>query len=350
MDELVHDFMCEAAEGLTGLQGGVARLAVDPTDAASAADMLRRLHGLKGVYSFMGFARSEALAHAGESLLAAMTERAAAPAALSLLTRMIERLGGLYADTSALRAEPEGDDRDLIAALEGAAVELHGREALPAPQTALPPAVPTIIFAHNGLDRRAPAPWCGLDTFARALGDRLGKRVDLTVGGDDVRIASAAAAPLRTALIAMVRNACDHGVENPMERRIRGKPTLSVLHLSVHRTDEGVAIELADDGRGVDPAQIRSRCVASGHMDVSVAARLTDEEAQRQIFATGITTAPAVTALSGRGLGLELVRRELDSLGGSVSLASVPGRGARFVMALPASALAAPAARGRVAA
>lgn len=346
MDDLVADFVCEAAEGLGGLQAGFARLALDGADTAAISELLRRLHGLKGLCGFVGFTRAEALAHAGEDLLSALAKGGSRVSAASLapLGEMIERLGDLFANAAAAQGEPVGDDGDLIALIEETATILggDGRKAEAFSSSAIPAALGAGSLA---LERRVRAPWSGLDTLARALGDRLGKRIELMVGGDDVRIAPHAAPALRTALIALVRNACDHGVETSAERRAAAKPTRALLRLSVHLVPEGASIELADDGRGIDPARVRAGCIASGRLDAAGAAALGDAEAQALVFAPGVTTADTVTALSGRGMGLELVRREVESLGGEVDLNSVPGHGARFVMRLPASVLATPAAR-----
>jgi two-component system chemotaxis sensor kinase CheA len=347
MDDLVSDFVCEAAEALGGLQAGVARLAVDRADGQAAAEMLRRLHGLKGLCGFVGFARAEALIHAGESLTAALAANPPSSTALALLAQMIERMGELFVFAAEHRAEPAGEDAELITALEAAAI---GRAVSAFGGAYVAPDEAGSRAAWPDADRRIRAPWTGLDTLAQALGDRLGKRIELMVGGDDLRIAPGAAATLRTALIALVRNACDHGVETPTERRAAAKPTLSILRLSVHRQGDGAVIEMADDGRGVDPQHILAECVASGRLSASEAAGLDEADAQRLIFSPGVSTAPVVNSLSGRGLGLELVRSQLERLGGTVILTSQPGQGARFVLTLPATAVATPAARNRVAA
>jgi two-component system chemotaxis sensor kinase CheA len=353
MDDLVSDFVCEAAETLGGLQAGLSRLAVDRNDPSAAVEMLRRLHALKGLCGFIGFCRAEALAHAGESLLSALAVSPVSHDALTTLSQTLERLAALLAAAATRRAEPEGEDADLIGTLEDIAAGL--RNAPPGAQPAIaeasigPSARGGQVMPPNA-ERRTRAPWAGLDTLAGALGDRLGKRIELMVGGDDLRIAPAAAAPLRTALIALVRNACDHGVESPAERRAAAKPSLSLLRLSVHRSATGAVIELADDGRGVDPEFVREQCIASGRLEPHAAAALGADEVQNLIFSPGVTTAASVNSISGRGMGLELVRSELAAIGGAVTLASTPGRGARFVLTLPGSALATPAARSRVAA
>jgi two-component system chemotaxis sensor kinase CheA len=354
MDDLVADFACEAAESLGGLQAGLARLAADRADSSAAAEMLRRLHGLKGVCGFVGFSRAEALAHAGENLLAAI---AAVPAGVSSATlapvgSLIERLGELLVGAAEMRGEPEGDDAELIArmAMTATVLSAHAGPSIQ-PTSSLGIDLQELLQAAGVTpDRRIRAPWSGLDTLARSLGDRLGKRIELMVGGDDLRIAAKATPALRTALIALVRNACDHGVETPAERRQAAKPARALLRLSVHYVADGASIEFSDDGRGIDPARIRQGCLEAGRLDAAAAAALADDEALELVFAPGVTTAEAVTALSGRGLGLEVVRSEVEGLGGRVELSSTPGHGVRFVISLPASALATPAARSRAAA
>lgn len=324
MDDVVAEFAVEAAEALVGLQAGLAKLAAQPKDRAAAADMLHRLHGLKGACAFLGLGRAEALAHAGETVLAAFAE-VPASVALAELGAMIQRLGELLDHAIRRRTEPEGDDAELIAALEAAACPRPRAGDAAEPAAPILPILPDFAASMTG-DRRTPAPWAGLDSLVRALGDSLGKRVQFAVGGDDVRIAREAAPALRTALIALVRNACAHGVETAAERRAAAKPALSILRLSLHRSADGVTLELADDGRGFEPS-IEGRA-----------------------FEHGVSTARALTPLAGRGLGLSLVRREVEALGGAVRVASTPGLGARIVLALPASVLATPAARGRTAA
>lgn len=349
MDNLVSDFVCEAAGALGGLQSGLARLAIDRTDRAAMAEIQSRLHGLKGGCGFVGFVRAEALAHAGESLLAAIAAASGpvSAAAIAPLGVMVERFGELFALAADTHGEPAGDDGALIALIEEAAVGLRGVRADFQPSEIKPSGLSAAAIVS---DRRVSAPWSGLDALARSLGDRLGKRIELMVGGDDLRICPAATPALRTALIALVRNACDHGVESPSERRAAAKPTRAILRLSVHLREDGACIELADDGRGIDPDRIRQTCIDAGLMTAEAASAMNQTQLQAQVFSPGVTTTDEITALSGRGLGLELVRREVEGLGGVVELTSSPGHGTRFLMRLPVSVLASSAARSRVAA
>jgi two-component system chemotaxis sensor kinase CheA len=327
MDDLVSDFVLEAAETLAGLQTGLSALSLRRADVDTIPDMLRRLHGLKGLCGFVGLPQAEAVAHAAEDLLSIAHKAPHVPdsVTLGMIAEMIGRLGQMLSAAAQQHLKYDGDDEELVTALEVIVTDMQPVR----------------------LERRTRAPWCGLDTLARALGDRLGKRIDLVVGGDDLRIDMAAAPAVRTALIALVRNACDHGVEPPSERRARGKPTLSILHLTVRHTEGGVAIDMIDDGRGVDAHKVRARFFALGGTEAASEAGLSAHE---MLFTPGLSTAETLTALSGRGLGLDLVRREVERLGGDIEMDSNPGRGCRFTLALPHTVLASPTARRRAAA
>lgn len=331
MDDLVSDFVLEAAETLAGLQSGLCALTLRRADVDTIPDMLRRLHGLKGLCGFVGLPRAEAVAHTAEELLMVCHKRPDVPDAVTIrmIGELIGRLGQMLSEATQQQINREIGDNQLVTALEVLVTDMQ-------------PAAP--------MERRTRAPWCGLDTLARALGDRLGKRIDLAVGGDNVRIDLAAAPAVRTALIALVRNACDHGVEFPSERRAHGKPTRSILHLTVRHTADGVAIDMIDDGRGVDTHKVRARYVALGAGDALSAAALPDAKAQDLVFTPGLSTAETLTALSGRGLGLDLAAREVERLGGRIEMDSTLGRGCRFTLVLPSTVLASPDARRRAAA
>lgn len=344
MDELVSDFVIEAADSLAGLQGGVAALGRRPDDMAAARDMLRRLHGLKGLCGFIGLNRAEAVCHAAESLLTAFERGGAARPwpSLSLLAAGVERLSHLVGEVARSGVEPHGCDHDLITALELAALgaPVASTHVSSPDNMAVAP-----VLNPASRERRAPPPWRGLDGLARALGDRLSKRIDLSVSGEDLRVIASASGPIRNALVALVRNACDHGVEAPHERREAGKPAMARLHVRLARTDDGGVIDVTDDGHGVDPQRLRDEAVAGGLMTAAAAAALSDEAAQDLVFASGMSTSQTLDTLSGRGLGLDLVRREIQSLGGQVEMRSEPGRGARFSLILPAAVLASAAQR-----
>ena len=315
MTDLLDEFLDEAMESLSGLQGAFMRLAARPTAQAPLKDTIRKLHGLKGACGFLSLARAEALAHATESLVGALDGKPmVSPDAIALLGRALERLHQLIRAHAADGGEPAGDDADLIAPIEHLTAEMALRASViraPAPEA-------EIVAATLGLETIPVSDaWSGLAPFAVGLGEKLGKPVELILKGGATPISRDAAPALRAALITLIRNACDHGVETAAERVAAGKAACGHLQLSARAASGWVRVRLSDDGRGVP------------------------ESLRRRIFTSGFSTAGGLDLVSGRGMGLSLVRDEMSRLGGRVSLASVPGRGATFILTSPAAAPAA---------
>lgn len=172
--------------------------------------------------------------------------------------------------------------------------------------------------------------------IARDLAVETGKRVHVSLSGADREMEKALVEQLREVLLHLVRNALDHGIETPEERLAAGKPAQGHLAISVTLAPGGrIAIEVRDDGRGLDREALRLSAAGLGLLTADGAAALTDSQALELAFRTGLSTRGAVSALSGRGLGLAIVRERIESLGGAVSLESSPGMGARILMTLP---------------
>ncbi|RAK57548.1 chemotaxis protein CheA [Phenylobacterium deserti] len=180
----------------------------------------------------------------------------------------------------------------------------------------------------SGLFRRFPR-------LVAETAETLGKAVDLVLAGEDVEVDKSVADGLFEPLLHLLRNALDHGVEPPSERRRLGKPAQAILRLSARTVGDEVVIEAADDGRGLDLARIRATAQTRGLADAARLAAMSDDEVAELIFAPGFSTASAVTDLSGRGVGLDAVRAAVTALGGRVQVQSRPGAGARVSLTLP---------------
>ncbi len=131
----------------------------------------------------------------------------------------------------------------------------------------------------------------------------------------------------------MLRNAVDHGIENPPERRSFGKPEVGQIELRLSREGGDVLIEISDDGAGIDVESVRAKAIERGLM--SEDAELRDDEVLQFVLAPGFSTAKSVTQISGRGVGMDVVHSEVKQLGGSISIASRPGKGTRFALRVP---------------
>jgi two-component system chemotaxis sensor kinase CheA len=171
--------------------------------------------------------------------------------------------------------------------------------------------------------------------LVRDIARRLGKQVDLVMSGGETEADKAVIEQLADPLIHMVRNSLDHGLEPPEDRLAAGKPEMGTLRLSAVAEQDAVVISIEDDGRGIDPARVRAKAVEKGLIEAERAALLSDQEAVQLVFAPGFSTAAAVSDLSGRGVGMDVVRSAVEKAGGRVHLASRPGHGTTVTLTLP---------------
>ncbi|MCJ8166653.1 chemotaxis protein CheA [Pontibacter sp. E15-1] len=163
------------------------------------------------------------------------------------------------------------------------------------------------------------------------------KEVDLTLSGQDIQIDRNILQIMTDSLLHLVRNAVTHGLELPAERERKGKPRAGKLRMSAQSDRENVLIELTDDGSGMDFKQIKRTAVERQLVTADVAKGLTDAEVLSFLFEPGFSTAREVTEFSGRGVGLDVVKNAIDSIGGRLTVDSEKGRGTTFTMLLPTS-------------
>lgn len=178
-----------------------------------------------------------------------------------------------------------------------------------------------------------------LERATRDAAHLLGKEVAFTATGGTHRLDGHVLAGVRTALLHVVRNAVDHGIEPAAERATTGKPPVGSVHLVVEQRGDRVVFQCRDDGRGIDVERVRRAAMARGTMPAAELLALGDEQAMRLIFEPGISTAAALTELSGRGVGLDVVRAVAARLKGDVSVASEAGAGAALELSVPVSLL-----------
>ncbi|WEK57167.1 MAG: hybrid sensor histidine kinase/response regulator [Candidatus Brevundimonas phytovorans] len=177
--------------------------------------------------------------------------------------------------------------------------------------------------------------WAKLPRLVRDLASDLGKRIDLIMTGEDTELDRQVMELIRDPLTHMIRNAADHGLETPEQRRAAGKPETGRITLLARHEGGAILIEMADDGRGLPAARIRDKAVEAGLISAAQAAAMSDAEARQLIFLPGFSTAASVTAVSGRGVGMDVVRTNIEAIGGAIELASVEGQGTRFSIRIP---------------
>ena len=171
--------------------------------------------------------------------------------------------------------------------------------------------------------------------LVRDLANDLGKQVMIDLEGGDVELDREVIELIRDPVTHLLRNAVDHGLETPAERRAAGKREIGLLTVTARHSGNEVHMVIRDDGRGIDPGRIAARAVRTGHLTEDEAARLDQRARLDLIFTPGLSTAETATAVSGRGVGMDVVRANIEQLGGTVSIETEPGAGTAFHLHLP---------------
>ena len=177
--------------------------------------------------------------------------------------------------------------------------------------------------------------WARFPRVVRDLGLALGKQVRVETEGDDTELDRSIIEAIKDPLMHLVRNAVDHGIELPADREAAGKPVEGVVHLRASHEGGQVTIVMRDDGNGIDLNKVRARAVERGLLTPARAKKLSVHDTIELIFQPGFSTADQVTNLSGRGVGMDVVKTNLGRIGGSVEVATTPGKGTIYTLKIP---------------
>src|SRR5215210_6589638 len=391
MDDLIADFVAECREMLEALGGEIVAWEAEPDDRARLDSIFRFVHTVKGNCGFFEFPRLEALSHAAEDALADVRagRRHADGPLVSAVLAIIDRIGEMIAAIEAGEEMPAGDDSALIDALapgaEGPAAPLVAAladgqgKASAAPRTIrlsvelldrVMSTVSDMVLARNELARRlresdhdVPVDgaferlssiiaemrdaitrtrmqrienlFVGLPRMVRDLSAELGKQVLVDIEGGDVELDREMIEMIRDPLTHIIRNAVDHGIETPAERLRAGKREIGVLAVSARQSGNQILIDIHDDGRGIDGKKLVEKAISAGTVDKDAAAQLTPREQLALIFEAGLSTAKEVTSISGRGVGMDVVRSNVERIGGIVEVDSKLGEGTRMTLRVP---------------
>lgn len=388
MDDLLPEFIAETREMLAAIAGEIVAWEADPHDRVRLDAIFRFVHTVKGSCGFLNLTRLQRLSHAAEDVLAAVRagERTPDAALVTAVLGIVDRIGELTDAMETGESLSDEGDRKLIAALApgGAPVEAPPPQPAPVRSERKRQAVRTIrlpvdlldrmmggvsdmVLARNELARKLRDGGDGTAAFERLsacvaemrdaitrtrmqrldnifatlprmvrdLSGELGKQVALDVDGGDVELDREMIEMIRDPLMHVVRNAIDHGIETPEERRAAGKPAAGRLSVCARQAGNQILIDVSDDGRGCDGDALVARAIAAGSLTPERAQLLTSAQKVALIFEPGLTTAPAVTAISGRGVGMDVVRANVERIGGLVDVDSRPNQGLRLTLRVP---------------
>lgn len=174
-----------------------------------------------------------------------------------------------------------------------------------------------------------------LPRMVRDTARKMNKQVDFVIEGQETEVDRSVIEHLRDPLIHLLRNSVDHGIEMPEERRAAGKPETGTIRLAAFHQEDHILIQLTDDGKGIDPESLKKTAVRNNVLSPEDAESLTPEETISLIFSSGFSTAREITEVSGRGVGLDVVKTNIELLGGTVNIESRAGQGTMFTLTLP---------------
>jgi two-component system chemotaxis sensor kinase CheA len=177
--------------------------------------------------------------------------------------------------------------------------------------------------------------WNKLPRLVRDLSHDLGKKIELTMLGAETELDRQVLELIKDPLTHMIRNSGDHGLETPAERRAAGKPEVGSIVLNAFHEGGYIILEISDDGRGLAVDRIKTKVVSQGLATEAEMANMTDGQIQRFIFRAGFSTAEKVSAVSGRGVGMDVVRTNIEKIGGTIDLKSTQGQGTTFTVKIP---------------
>ena len=177
--------------------------------------------------------------------------------------------------------------------------------------------------------------WSKFPRLIRDLSIELGKKIDLKMNGAETELDRQLLEVIKDPLTHMVRNSCDHGLETPAERLAAGKPEVGTVTLSAYHEGGHIIIEIVDDGRGINIERVKQKAISNGIATESSLATMSEKQIAQFVFAAGFSTAEKVTSVSGRGVGMDVVKTNIQKIGGAIDLDSTWGKGSKVAVKIP---------------
>jgi two-component system, chemotaxis family, sensor kinase CheA len=370
--DIVKDFLVESYENLDRLDRELVGLEKNPDDRDALASVFRTIHTIKGTCGFLGFNKLEAVAHVGENLLTRLRDRqlTLTPEITTALLSMVDAVRQMLSQIEGSGQEGERDDSVLIATL----TRLLQPAAAPAQSgvSAAPLSVPEpaeVVLARNqvlqfanrmkdasflaasqrlnlittelqeGIVKTRMQPigniWSQFPRTVRDVALGCGKEVAIEMEGKETELDKTILEAIKDPLTHLVRNSVDHGIELPEDRVKAGKNRTGRLTLRAFHEGGQVNIEIGDDGAGLNADRIRKKAVERALITAEQASRMTEPEIFNLIFQPGFSTAEKVTNVSGRGVGMDVVKTNVEKIGGTVDVQSTLGRGTTVRVRIP---------------
>ena len=395
--DVLREFLIESTENLNRLDSEIIGLEQRPNDKPLLASVFRTIHTIKGTCGFLGLPLLEGIAHEAENLLSQLRsgERNLSSSLMAVLLQSIDAIRKILTNIEISGAEGQDDYAGLRERLSAAVANPVEPAEMPPPP--LEPAraemerglavsesairvdvglldklmnlVGELVLARNQVlqyttlkedstlnataqrlnlittelqenvmkTRMQPigVVWNKLPRLARDTAHACGKMVRLEMDGSGTELDKTIIEAIKDPLTHLVRNCCDHGIEASEERVRIGKPSQGVIYLKAYHEGSQVNIEISDDGAGVDLASVKEKALQKGLIRPDFADCISEHELLQLIFLPGFTTSESVTNVSGRGVGMDVVRCNIERIGGVVDVATVRGKGTVIHLKIP---------------
>mgnify|MGYP001588623636 CR=1 FL=1 len=407
MDDIINDFIVEAAETLDGLDRKFLALEKSPRDSTLLNDIFRSMHTIKGAAGFLGFQQMVEVSHAAEDVLNRLRkgEMLADAAIMDALLHSVDMVKLLLRNIkdknnaqeniepiiNALKAvlgptphkaqdeakpalsqpdvkEPQEaalrdkemslrvdiERLDAVLNLAGELVlsrnrllrlgsKVHESRLDDALSSQMGEALASLDLVTSDLQlavmkmRMQPIAkvFNRFPRMVRDLARQHNKEIELIVTGQETELDKTVIEEIGDPLVHLIRNAVDHGMEETEERASKGKPRIGTIRLSAFQEGRNILVSVSDDGRGMDPSMIKRSAMDKGLISAEEAEALSGREALNLIFIPGFSTAKKVSNLSGRGVGMDVVKTNISRINGSIGIESEPGKGTKIEFRLP---------------
>ena len=390
--DVLREFLIESNENLNRLDSEIIELEQRPGDKELLASVFRTIHTIKGTCGFLGFPLLERIAHQAENLLALLRsgERQLSERLVALILECVDAIRRILGHIESSQQEGPDEYGGLVerlnAAVTGPIPEPQSVAAPPEPERASPASesairvdvglldklmnlVGELVLARNQVlqftaqkedgalnataqrlnlittelqenvmkTRMQPigVVWNKLPRLVRDTAHACGRLVHLDMDGSGTELDKTIIEAIKDPLTHLVRNCCDHGIETPEERTRAGKTPHGTVSLKAYHEGGQVNIEVADDGAGVDLARVKAKAIEKGLIRPEMVERMSEHELLHLMFLPGFSTAREVTKVSGRGVGLDVVRCNIERIGGVVDVSSTPGAGTVIRLKIP---------------
>lgn len=394
MDELQKEFIVEASDWIKELDTALVEFSHDPIPGKQLNKIFRVFHTIKGACGFLNLEKLETLTHEVETVLAALQSGATnvTTELISSLFECVDLMKYILKTLEQSGEEPDDIDFTLLDSflpnqerrlatdlMENEGLKDYSEQQLSSNHQSirvnlsllesLTTAVTELVLVRNQLleigaesnDHKIEAPlkrlnqitsylqetslkahlqpigsaWSRLPRLLHDLSQSLEKDIILKTEGSEVELDRQIIEVLQAPLIHLIRNAADHGIETARERQALGKPEQGTIFLHAEHKDGAFHLIIKDDGRGIDAAKIRHQLLKNKLSTPSKIKEMSDKQLYQAIFTPGFSTADKVTTLSGRGVGMDLVKDSLEFIGGNISITTEPGKGTTFTLQLP---------------